>query len=119
MLKDFIPMFCLLGAGAVGYGLALYRQQKLKEELSIDGDLLEAVASVEHEQWMTWAKQVSPEVSPERRERWQKFMVPYKDLDEATKELDREWARKILYLCPCHGELPCLKEDKNATGSER
>ncbi|MEO0604980.1 MAG: hypothetical protein AAF211_26350 [Myxococcota bacterium] len=58
--------------------------------------LLERVARVEHEQWMAWSKSVADEVSPERRARWQKLWVPYEDLPEDMKELDRRWARRVL-----------------------
>ena len=57
---------------------------------------LERVAEVEHEQWMAWSKNVAPEVSPERQARWAKYWVPYRDLPEEVKELDREWARKAI-----------------------
>ena len=57
---------------------------------------LERVAEVEHIQWMEWSKSVASEVSPERRTRWKKFWVPYAELPEDIKELDREWARKAL-----------------------
>jgi hypothetical protein len=58
--------------------------------------VLERVAEVEHEQWMAWSKSVANEVSPERRKRWEAYWVPYKELPEEVKELDREWARKAL-----------------------
>jgi hypothetical protein len=57
---------------------------------------VERVAEVEHEQWMAWSKTVAPEVSPERRARWRKLWVPYRDLPEDEKEKDREWARRAL-----------------------
>lgn len=57
---------------------------------------VERVAEVEHAQWMAWSQQVAPEVSPERRARWRKYWVPYKDLPEEIKELDRVWARKAI-----------------------
>lgn len=57
---------------------------------------LERVSEVEHEQWMEWSKSVAPEVSPERRARWEKFWVPYEELPEDIKELDRDWARRAL-----------------------
>jgi len=57
---------------------------------------LERVAEVEHEQWTAWSKNVAPEVSPERRARWAKYWIPYKDLPEDVKEQDREWARKAM-----------------------
>ena len=61
-------------------------------------ELLEELAEVEHRQWMTWACAVMPEVSTERRMRWRRFIVPYAELPEEVKELDREQAREILCL---------------------
>jgi Zn ribbon nucleic-acid-binding protein len=61
-----------------------------------DSAVVERVAEVEHEQWMAWSKNVAGEVSDERRARWAKYWVPYKDLPDDVKELDREWARKAL-----------------------
>jgi uncharacterized membrane protein len=58
--------------------------------------LVEAVAAIEHEQWTTWSKSVAAEVSPERRARWEKYWVPYEELPEDVKELDRIWARKVI-----------------------
>jgi hypothetical protein len=57
---------------------------------------LERVAALEHEQWMAWSKAVASEVSPERRARWEKYWVPYDQLPEDIKEIDREWARKVI-----------------------
>jgi hypothetical protein len=57
---------------------------------------IERMAEVEHVQWMEWSKSVAPEVSPERRERWKKYWVPYDQLPDDVKELDRAWARKAL-----------------------
>jgi len=58
--------------------------------------VVERVAEVEHEQWTEWSKSVAPEVSPARRARWQKYWVPYKDLPDDVKELDRAWARRAI-----------------------
>jgi hypothetical protein len=57
---------------------------------------VERVAEVEHEQWTAWSRSVAAEVTPERRARWEKYWIPYKDLPEDIKELDRQWARKAL-----------------------
>jgi hypothetical protein len=57
---------------------------------------VERVAEVEHEQWTEWSKSVAPEVSPERRARWEKYWIPYDDLPEEVKEQDRIWARKAI-----------------------
>lgn len=61
-------------------------------------DLLEALADLEHQQWMQWSQTVAPEVSETRRQRWLKAWIPYHDLSEEVKEQDREWARRILAL---------------------
>jgi hypothetical protein len=59
-------------------------------------EVIERLAAVEHEQWMHWSQSVAAEVSTERRQRWQACWVPYEDLPEDVKELDRLWARKVL-----------------------
>ncbi|MGG1445034.1 hypothetical protein ABE354_23880 [Brevibacillus laterosporus] len=59
-------------------------------------EIIEKLAELEHEQWIKWSQSVAPEVSPERRERWQTYWIPYSDLSEEVKEQDRVWARKVL-----------------------
>jgi len=59
-------------------------------------ELLERLAELEHEQWVAWSRAVAAEVSEERRRRWQECWVPYAELPEGVKELDRAWARKVL-----------------------
>ena len=63
--------------------------------------LIEALANLEHEQWMAWAQTLmdkEPGLSKERVARWKKYMVPYADLDDDVKEFDRVWARKVLSI---------------------
>jgi hypothetical protein len=62
----------------------------------MDDSLLERLAELEHEQWMAWSQSVAGQVSAECRQRWQACWVPYQDLPEEVKELDRIWARKVL-----------------------
>jgi hypothetical protein len=59
-------------------------------------ELIERLARVEHEQWMAWSQSVANEVSPERRRHWRDCWVPYDQLPEERKELDRAWARRAL-----------------------
>ncbi len=59
-------------------------------------DLLERLAELEHEQWAAWSRSVAAEVAPEVRRRWEASWVPYAELSEEQKELDRIWARKVL-----------------------
>lgn len=62
------------------------------------GDLLEALAELEHIQWRYWAMAVEDEVSAARRERWRECYVPYGRLGEELKEMDRIWAMRALAL---------------------
>jgi len=66
--------------------------------LLITEDVFEELAALFHEQWMEWSKGVAQEVSTKRRKRWEKYWVPYSELDESVKEWKREWARKVLKL---------------------
>jgi len=63
-----------------------------------DNRLLEKLAALEHEQWVTWAQTILSQetISDDRAGRWSNFFVPYEELDEETKEFDRIWARKVL-----------------------
>ena len=64
----------------------------------MDTELLEELAELEHEQWMKWAANVVGEVCVTRFMRWDHFMVPYSELDEETKDQDREWAKRVLVI---------------------
>lgn len=59
-------------------------------------ELLEKIAEVMHDAWSDWSEAVASEVSEERRARWEGFWVPYDQLDEGTKDLDREWAMVVM-----------------------
>jgi hypothetical protein len=61
-------------------------------EKALKEQIIEALAAVEHDQWSSWAQSVKGEVSEERRARWEGLFVPYDQLDESNKDLDREWA---------------------------
>jgi hypothetical protein len=64
-----------------------------------DKTLIEKLAALEHDQWIAWAQTVAstePNLSEGRVQRWEKYFVPYSDLDEETKEHDRVWARKVI-----------------------
>ena len=71
-----------------------------------DSELLEKLAEIEHDQWMEWSKGVAKEVSDERKARWEKYWVPYSDLTEEVKDMDRKYAKKVMKaikddLCKC------------------
>ena len=75
---------------------------------------VENVSAVQHEAWTHWSKSLADtlqevqEAITARKSQialrtirmklasWEKTWVPYEDLPEETKELDREWARKVL-----------------------
>lgn len=60
--------------------------------------LIEALANLEHEQWMKWSIDIASheDISRDRIKRWHKYWIPYKELDEETKEFGREWAKKVI-----------------------
>jgi hypothetical protein len=68
---------------------------------------IEALASIEHDQWVAWAKTIMQQepIGIQRIARWNKYMVPYAELPEDVKEHDRVWARKILAAIEA-GEVP-------------
>lgn len=72
----------------------------LLEKLNIENEkeFLEILASIEHDQWMDWAKSLmkGEELSKDRIERWEDFMVAYDKLDDSDKKPDRKYARKVL-----------------------
>lgn len=72
-------------------------EKSFQDDMAQD-ELLEALAKLEHDQWVEWSKAVAPEVSVERRARWEQYWVPYEQLTEEVKEHDRVWARKTLAL---------------------
>ena len=61
-------------------------------------DLVEALAKIEHEQWMHWSQAVAADVNAPTREKWQRSWVDYAELTEELKEADRVWARKVVTL---------------------
>ena len=82
--------------------------------------LLEALAKLEHDQWMDWAKNLmekEPAISQARKDRWMTFMVPYDQLDEPTKDMDRLWAAKAVELAQEH--YVRLMETQYAVSLER
>lgn len=62
--------------------------------------ILEELAELEHQQWQQWAQNsINKRNVPEQvKSRWQKYFVPYQDLSEEVKELDRVYARKVLAI---------------------
>lgn len=80
-------------------------EQNEKEQIP-DPDLLEKIASIEHDQWIYWSKSLalsSETLSQERRDRWRRlWRTRYPDLSEEMKEQDRVWARKVLEVISLH-----------------
>ena len=64
-------------------------------------DLLEELSELEHDQWWAWAKDIaeSEKITPARKKRWEEdSFKPYKELTEEQKDMDREWAEKVLKI---------------------
>lgn len=67
--------------------------------------LVEALAAIEHEQWVHWSKEIAEDesISLSRVYRWQENWADYDELDEGMKEHDRQWARKVIDLLERRG----------------
>ena len=61
-------------------------------------DLVEALAKIEHDQWLHWSQAVSAQVPDAVRAKWQNSWVDYDKLTDEVKEADRVWARKVVTL---------------------
>jgi hypothetical protein len=59
-------------------------------------DIREKLASMIHNEWMSWSKAVAGDVDPARKARWEKLWTPYDQLTEPQKDQDRIWADKVL-----------------------
>ena len=83
-------------------------------------ELREALAELEHEQWITWSKSIakSEHLDYDRLEGWMKLWIPYAELTEEQKDQDRIWADKSLALIPDMEEAkkPLLEEIKHLEG---
>lgn len=65
---------------------------------NVADDLVEALAKIEHEQWLHWSQASAAHVSPPIRSKWQSSWVDYDELSDELKEADRVWARKVVNL---------------------
>ena len=61
-------------------------------------DLIEALAAIEHEQWMHWSQAAAADVTGATRAKWQRSWTNYAALPDDLKEADRVWARKVVTL---------------------
>jgi hypothetical protein len=61
-------------------------------------ELVEALAEIEHTQWMHWSQAAAAEINTTTRDKWQRSWVDYAELTEDLKEADRVWARKVVML---------------------
>lgn len=68
--------------------------------IKINEELLESLSQLEHQQWMSWAKTMleTEKISEQRKLQWESYFVPYHQLPENIKELDRNYARKVIAL---------------------
>ena len=75
--------------------------QSKKHTNNKEKELIEELSDLEHEQWMGWAKDIlkTEDITEERSKRWKEdSFKPYKDLTEEQKDMDREWAEKVLKI---------------------
>jgi hypothetical protein len=63
-----------------------------------ESSLREQLAKLEHEQWCEWSRSLAATetLSEARLESWKGRWIPYVELSEADKELDRKYADLVL-----------------------
>jgi hypothetical protein len=83
-----------------GMALARERGDWMRRVAEAKRGRLERLAALEHEQWCYWTGQlISTGRMPDWLVRkWKESHVPYDQLPEASKELDRVWARRVIEL---------------------
>ena len=88
----------ILTEGRKGWSKGLLQEQDTFQKK--EAELIERLAELEHEQWINWSKNIveSESISEKRKRRWQKLWCPYNGLSEEMKNLDREWARKVVAI---------------------
>ena len=69
-----------------------------KSPINPTDELVEALAEIEHAQWMHWSQSVATNVPVATRDKWQRSWVDYAELTDDLKEADRVWVRKVLTL---------------------
>ncbi len=71
---------------------------KTSQQTSNNSKSFEKVAEQVHELWMGWATRLMHEetLSQERVERWKQCFVPYSELSEEMKDLDRKFAKQLI-----------------------
>jgi hypothetical protein len=67
-------------------------------QLNPADDLVEALAGIEHEQWIHWSQAAAADVPAATRAKWQASWVGYDELPDELKEADRVWPRKVVTL---------------------
>ena len=65
---------------------------------SSHSELIEALAAIEHEQWIHWSHAAATDVSAMTWTKWQSSWVKFDELPDNLKEADRVWARKVMSL---------------------
>ncbi len=78
-------------------------------------DLLEKLATLEHQQWMSWAKNLikTEKISAQTITRWETYFVPYHQLPDEIKELDRVYGRKVISIIEEVSKLPRCKHTRH------
>lgn len=72
--------------------------------------LIEELAEIEHDQWWSWTKELEKihRTDPAWQyifEQWSKSWIPYCQLSEGQKDMDRVWARKVIEVFLKHMSL--------------
>ena len=61
--------------------------------------LIEELSDLEHKQWGHWTKYMLDNLTEENKKNWKRQInTKYIDLSEEQKDMNREWAEKVLKI---------------------
>ncbi|MFW6219461.1 MAG: hypothetical protein ACOC33_01205 [bacterium] len=82
--------------------------------------LIDKLAELEHKQWEKWSKEIAKRENIDEKtiKKWKKYWVDYDELGEKEKDLDREWAIKVINVIGDYINNQAKNEKKNLSESE-
>lgn len=104
--EDWYSGICVANKDARRIVLLVYEYRKLKsdhaaalQQARIDiftKDIIEVMARVEHDRWISWYKWQRDNSTQERIKWWDGLCVPYSELSEYLKQKDRDEVMKTI-----------------------
>lgn len=78
------------------------------------GQYAEPVETLAHRLWTHWSMHIAEEedISEERLQRWREYWVPYEELDEDVKDVDRRLVERYCEEMPAYNRPVISNSDQ-------